>query len=136
MSSKKKLRNIRLSAPICTAAASLIGFGVIFLMVLLIAFIITKLDVADNVISFMTSAALCTGAYVGGFISAKRRRKNGLLMGILCGVFIFFVIFVLSLLFAKTAGGMNGSSKLVLTLIFGAIGGVVGVNSKNNKFYR
>lgn len=136
MSSKKKLRNIRLSAPICTAAASLIGFGVIFLMVLLIAFIITKLDVADNVISFMTSAALCTGAYVGGFISAKRRRKNGLLMGILCGVFIFFVIFVLSLLFAKTAGEMNGSSKLVLTLIFGAIGGVVGVNSKNNKFYR
>lgn len=134
MSRRKKLFLGRMSVLTNTAVSSLVGFAAVFVLVLLFAFIITKIDASETIISVMTSVALCVGAYVGGVVSAKKRRKNGLLMGVLCGVFMFFVIFVLSTFFAQTAESFSGSTKLIMTLIFSAVGGIVGVNSKDNRF--
>ena len=134
MARTRKPNSLRGSAVSCTFISALAGLGVIFALILLFAYLITKIDLSDTIISVLTSAALCVGAYTGGLISAKKRRKNGLLMGILCGVFMFFIIFIISSFFAQTAAGFSGSSKLVMTLIFAAVGGVVGINSKNNRY--
>lgn len=111
--------------------SSLVAFAVIFLIIVVFAFIITKVDASDFVLSVMSTIALCVGAYTGGFVSGKHRRKNGLLMGILCGVFIFLTIVILSAVFSKTVESFSVPVKLILTLICAGIGGVVGVNSKN-----
>ena len=131
---RRKITGARLSALGCTAVSALIGFSVVFLLIIIFAYLITKIDAADTVVSVMTSAALCVGAYAGGFISARKRRKNGLFMGVLCGIFMFFVIFIISTFFAQTISGFSGSAKLIMTLIFGALGGIVGVNSKSRRF--
>jgi putative membrane protein (TIGR04086 family) len=55
-------------------------------------------------------------------------------MGILCGVFVFIIIILLSHFFSKTAESFSMPTKLVLTLICAGIGGVVGVNSKHGRF--
>ena len=44
------------------------------------------------------------------------------------------VIFIISTFFAQTISGFSGSAKLIMTLIFGALGGIVGVNSKSRRF--
>lgn len=134
MARRKKFRERRFTTIAGTALSALIGFIVIFIIVLLFAFLMTKIDATDTIVSAMTACALCVGAYTGGFISAKRRRKNGLLMGILCGVFMFFVIFILSTFCVQTIAGLSGSTKLIMTLICSAIGGIVGVNSKHSKY--
>lgn len=134
MSKRKKFANGRLSVLTNTAFSALSGFAIIIVCILAFAFIITKIDVTDKVVSVLSSAALCAGAYAGGFISAKKRRKNGLFMGVLCGLFMFFIILVVSTFFIQTISGFSPSLKLILTLLFGAIGGIVGVNSKNNRF--
>ena len=104
----KDLRTFRtVSEPLFSAV---IAFGIMLLIIGGFAFIITKIDAQDFMLSVMSTAALAVGAYAGGYISGKRRRRNGLLMGVLCGVFIF----------------------LVITLVCAAAGGVVGVNSKRN----
>ena len=131
---RRKNTGARLSALGCTAVSALIGFSVVFLLIIIFAYLITKIDAADTVVSVMTSAALYDGAYAGGFISARTRRKNGLFMGVLCGIFMFFVIFIISTFFAQTISGFSGSAKLIMTLIFGALGGIVGVNSKSRRF--
>ena len=134
MSKRKRFTNVRLSVLTNTAFSALSGFAIIIVCILAFAFIITKIDVTDKVVSVLSSAALCAGAYAGGFISAKKRRKNGLFMGVLCGLFMFFIILIVSTFFIQTISGFSPSLKLILTLIFGAIGGIVGVNSKNNRF--
>ena len=134
MSKRKKFANGRLSVLTNTAFSALSGFAIIIVCILAFAFIITKIDVTDKVVSVLSSAALCAGAYAGGFISAKKRRKNGLFMGVLCGLFMFFIILIISTFFIQTISGFSPSLKLILTLLFGAIGGIVGVNSKNNRF--
>lgn len=134
MPRKRKPLQGRLSVLTNTAFSALLGFAVVFVCILAFAFIITKIDVTDKIVSVLSSAALCVGAYAGGFISAKRRRKNGLFMGVLCGLFMFFVILIISTFFVQTISGFSPSLKLILTLVFGAVGGIVGVNSKNSRF--
>lgn len=124
----------RLSLVADTIFSSLAGFVIIFVCILFFAFIITKIDATEKVISMMTGFALCVGAYAGGFISAKKRRRNGLFMGVICGLFMFLVILVIGSFFLKTVAGLSPSLKFTLTLICGGIGGIVGVNSKHSRF--
>uniref|UniRef100_UPI003FD8D250 TIGR04086 family membrane protein n=1 Tax=Ruminococcus bicirculans (ex Wegman et al. 2014) TaxID=1160721 RepID=UPI003FD8D250 len=85
-------------------------------------------------LSVMATAALGFGAYAGGHVCGKRQRRNGLLSGVLRGVFIFLIIVILSALFSKAAESFSVPAKLVLTLVCAGVGGVVGVNSKSSRF--
>lgn len=134
MTKLKKVLNGRLSVAADTVFSSLMGFVIVFLCVLFFAFLITKINATDKIISVMSGIALCVGAYTGGFISAKKRKKNGLLMGVLCGLFMFLIILIIGSVFVKAVSGCSPSVKLILTLICGGVGGIVGVNSKNSRF--
>ena len=103
MRSKKRYRNL-LSGAAGMLLSALAGFSLVFLGLLLFSFIMTRIDVSEPVLSVLTSLALCVGAYVGGYTASRRRRRNGLLMGVCCGLFMFLVIFALSYFFAGTAG--------------------------------
>ncbi|MDO5125381.1 MAG: TIGR04086 family membrane protein [Ruminococcus sp.] len=114
--------------------SSIGGFAVILLCILVFAFIISKIDVNDSIVTVLSCVALCVGAYAGGYFAAKKRRKNGLLMGVICSLFMFFVILMISMFFIRTIAGFSPSLKLLLTIVCGAVGGIVGVNSKNSRF--
>lgn len=134
MPKKRHFSQDKLSVLTSMFFSSVRGFAIVILLIFVFAFFITKIDVTDKIVKVLSSIALCTGAYVGGFFAAKKRRKNGLLMGLLCGLFMFFVIFVIGAVFIRTISGFSPSLKLVLTLVFGAVGGIVGVNSKNSRY--
>ncbi len=125
----KNRRITAFTAPLLSAFAAL---GVVAVILLIFAFLISKIDAKDFTLSVMSTIALAVGAYVGGYISGKRRKHNGLLMGALCGVFIFLIILFLGAFFSKTVESFPASAKLVVTLICAAVGGVVGVNSKSS----
>ena len=121
----------KLSVLSSTALSACVGCGAIFVAVLAFAYVITKIDATDLM---MSTAALGIGAYAGGYVCGKRQRRNGLLSGVLCGVFIFLIIVILSALFSKAAESFSVPAKLVLTLVCAGVGGVVGVNSKSSRF--
>lgn len=108
------------------------AFAVIIGVLCIFAFFLTKIDASDLTLSVMSTVALGTGAYAGGYVSAKRRKRNGLLMGVLCGIFIFLTIMILSAFFSKAVESFSPSAKLVVTLVCAAVGGVVGVNSRKS----
>lgn len=111
-----------------------IGFLAIMGCLFLFSAIISKIDLPKQTLAFLSTISLCVGAYAGGFSSGTKNRKNGLLMGLLTGGVMFLVIFVLSLIFAKTAVTLSGFSKLFWAIIFGSVGGIVGVNSKRQNY--
>ena len=120
----------KLSVLSSTAISACVGCGAIFVAVLAFAYVITKIDATDLMLSVMSTAALGIGAYAGGYVCGKRQRRNG----VLCGVFIFLIIVILSALFSKAAESFSVPAKLVLTLVCAGVGGVVGVNSKSSRF--
>ena len=128
------IRNKRASIVTTAAGSAVFSCAVICAVVLLLAFFVSKIDATDIILSAMSTLALCAGAFSGGYVSGKRRRRFGLLMGVLCGVFVFIIIVIVSHFFAKTVESFSMTTKLILTLIFAGIGGVAGVNSKQGKF--
>ena len=77
-----------------------------------------------------TAVSAAAGGVVSGYICGKYRRRRGLADGIICGG-------VLGLMLAAAAVAVTGDLpavwKLILLLIAGAVGGVMGVNSKRPK---
>lgn len=127
-------KNPFLSGALTSVISALGGFAAVFASVLVIGLIMTKIDISEQVLSVLTSAGLCVGAFTGGYIASRRRRHNGLLMGLLCGLTMFGVIFVGSYIFAGAAGGFSASTKLIITLIGAGAGGIAGVNSNGTRF--
>ena len=134
MTKHKCIKRMRSAAVSRTVLSAGWGLLIILLIVLAFSYLMTKIDVSDDVVSVITAAALCFGAYGGGYVSAKHHRRNGLVMGIACGCVIFLVLLVLSIFFAKSTQGLSGGAKLFMVLMCGSVGGIVGVNSKYNKY--
>ena len=104
-----------------------IGFIITAAIFLLVSFIMTKIEL-------ISVSALALGTYFGGFICAKKYRKNGLIRGAVCGFSIFLTVTILGSIFAGSILSFSASSKLLLVVITGAVGGAVGVNSKRRRY--
>ena len=118
----------------CSASSSLVGIIVIFVCLLIFSAFMTKFDAPEPLVVVMSSIALCVGAYTGGYIASKRRRQNGLLLGVLTGIIIYCIIFFLGMIFARNSISLSFINKMIMTVICAAIGGVVGVNSKGKRY--
>ena len=109
--------------------AGLACVGAVFLAVTLFSAIATVVDFGDGAFTVMAAIALCAGCFSAGFTAAKRRRRNGLKVGLACGAIIFAVTLLGGIIFVRgfSAGGFF--TKLLMILSCSAIGGIFGVNS-------
>lgn len=117
-----------------TFMAILAGFLVTALVLLFFSFILTKIDAPENVIKLLSTVALGVGTYFGGYICSKHKHNKGIYRGALCGFLMFCIIVVFGAIFADTVLSFSATTKLVLTLVCGAIGGIVGANSKFKRY--
>lgn len=124
----------KLSLFTTAAGSAIVSCFVTGAVIMVLGFIVARIDATDIILSAMSTLALCIGAFAGGYVSGKKHRKNGLLLGALCGVFVFILIVVVSHFFSKTVESFSMPTKLVLTVLCAGIGGVVGVNSKHSRF--
>ncbi len=134
MQRRSTINSFKSSRLYCTASSSFVGIVVILICLLIFSLFMTKFDAPEPMVSVMSSLALCVGAYVGGYIAAKRKRQNGIIIGILTGIFIYCIIFFAGVIFAKNSISFSFLTKLIMTLICAAIGGVFGVNSKGKRY--
>ena len=103
--------------------------GAAFTTVTIFSAIATIIDLSDGTYNIMSSAALCAGCFAAAYTAAKRRKKQGLRVGLACGGIIFAVTLLLGIIFVKgfSAGGFF--TKLLIILACSAVGGIIGVNS-------
>lgn len=114
--------------------SALFGIAVIFACLMGFAFVLSRINAPALLVSAFSTAALGLGTYCGGYICARKRRRSGMAMGVLCGVIIFMIVLIIGTLFAKAALGIGAGGKLVLAVVCGAVGGVVGVNTKSKRY--
>lgn len=94
----------------------------------------TKIDVPKSITQVLSIAALALGSYFGGYICAKKYRKNGLFRGAACGFIIFVAVMIIGSVFAGSVISLTSSTKLLLVIAAGAVGGAIGVNSKRRRY--
>ncbi len=104
-------------------------FGAVFVTLLIFSGIASVIDLSDGAFTVMSSIALCAGCFGASYIAAKKRRKNGLKTGLLCGAIIFAVTFLGGIIFVRSFSVGGFFTKLLIILVCSSLGGIIGVNS-------
>lgn len=101
------------------------------------AVILSYTPLSEGAIPYISFAAQIIGSAIAGFIPAKRAGVKGLITG---GVSALLYMLILWLISSLVADGFFVSKHVItmflLSLVFGALGGITGVNFKdtnNNK---
>ncbi|MCM1299136.1 MAG: TIGR04086 family membrane protein [Firmicutes bacterium] len=77
-------------------------------------------------------ASLCVAALCGGYRLGRFKQRGGIKQGCLCGVSLFVIGLILSLIFGSVSFG-GALVRLALCLFFGVFGSVWGVNRRVDK---
>lgn len=102
------------------------------LVLMQFSLIIVLLSPSDGVIMAMSLAVLSVFSYLSAYISTQIYRSRGLLQGIICGLLPIIPATVISC----AVNGYLSDYMLIkgaASVIMGAAGGVVGVNTKKTK---
>lgn len=122
----ERLRKERITAVVCSVLACI---GAVFVTSLIFSAIATVIDLSEGAFTVMSSIALCAGCFGASFVAAKRRRRDGLKTGLLCGTIIFGVTLLGGIIFVRSFSVGGFFTKLLIILICSSLGGIIGVNS-------
>lgn len=79
--------------------------------------------------------SLGMGCFAASFYASKKIGKRGLIIGSVIGGITFLMITLISLMASKDIFTLNTLFKLIIIMLMSFIGGVLGVNSKQNQKY-
>lgn len=103
----------------------LISYIVTAVLLLLISFLLLKLNLPSAVISGLINVTYILSAFAGGFFLGKKTEQKKFLWGLALGTFYFIILMLVSII-------MNGSihvgsllTVLVITGLSGMLGGMI-----------
>jgi len=107
-------------------------FSIIFLFILSI--VLTYTDVTEEIVEPIIMIVSAISILIGSSIGISKIKKRGIINGALIGTIYFFTMFILSSLISRNFS--FSKEMLIITflgIIFGIIGGIIGVNATNHR---
>lgn len=106
---------------------TVIGLAVVSLISGAIAF---KLDLADEIMYYVTFPVIAVVALVNGFFLAREIKSKGWLVGIISNVVFMTYLIIGHLISKENRFDKYFAIKIAIVIIVGIVGGVIGVNKK------
>lgn len=111
-----------------SAAAGLVVF---LFTTFIFALILTYTDFSDEFIKILSYLSVILSSYVTSFLAIKLIKKNGIITGLVSGLFVFLFIIILKLIFVgKVAFGINLLVLFIITIGISIINAIILVNKK------
>lgn len=85
---------------------------------------------------YLAAAAIAVGTFAGGYIAAAIAGSRGLITGLLCGAGVTVCLLILGLCSGSFQPGAMTLIRAAVSLVFAALGGVKGINSKEKLHIR
>ena len=111
------------------------GISVVFTLIvfLVAALLLSYTPLAEESIPYIAFITEGIGAAISGFVPAKKTGRNGVVTGVLCGILYILIIWICA---SVTSDGLFFAPHIfimvAISVIMGAIGGILGVNLKSN----
>ena len=105
------------------------------LAMLLFAVVLYFLEGGFQYSPLFASISLGLWCFVASLYASKKIGQKGLLVGSIIGGVTFAIITLASLMASKDVFTLNTLFKLIILMLMSFIGGVLGVNSKQNQKY-
>jgi len=105
----------------------LFSYIITALLLLIISFLLLKIDLAGAVISGVINVTYIISAFMGGFFVGKKVEQKRFLWGLVVGVFYFIILMLVSLVMNRVGPLPVGSllTVFVITSLSGMLGGMI-----------
>ena len=116
-----------------TTIAKGIGISLMITVIALTIFsiILTYTNIEENVINPVIMIITAISILIGSSIENTKLKKNGLINGgMIGGCYILIIYLISSILNWKFSLNVNSLIMIVAAIIFGILGGIIGVNRK------
>ncbi len=110
-----------------------VGALTCLLLLLIMAAVMAAQNVPQTAVTPMAVAAAAAAAFLGGLTSARIAKERGLLVGVLCGLLMYVVVALAGFALLREIRGTYALLKLFVLVGCGAIGGLIGVNTKQSR---
>lgn len=94
-----------------------------FLLLLIFAAIVFKMECGDNVISWGIAVIYFLSAFFGGMIAGKMKKSRRLIWGLIIGTAYVAVLVIVSLIMGNV---VDGQTNIAIALGISIIGGILG----------
>lgn len=127
---KTPAERLRKERMIMVVHSILACIGAVFVISLFFSWIATIIDFDNSSFRLMSSVALCAGCFGASFAAAKKRQKDGLKTGLMCGVIIFGITLLGGFIFVRSFSVGGFFTKVLIIMVCSSLGGIIGVNSR------
>ena len=110
-----------------------VGIALISTIILLIIFsiVLTYTNIQENVINPVIMLITAISILIGSSLGNIKIKKNGLINGgIIGGIYILTIYLISSILYWKFSLNIQSIIMIIVSIIFGILGGIIGVNKK------
>ena len=102
-----------------------------FILLLILAAILTYSEISETIINPVIIVITAISILIGSSIGNVKIKKNGLVNGALVGgIYIFTIYLISSILNWRFGLEIQSIIMIVVGMIFGILGGIIGVNKK------
>ena len=110
---------------------TMVSIGVTLVLLLIFATILTYTNIAESTIPAVIIVITAISLLIGSTIASRSMRKNGLLNGAMIGTIYLLIIYIISSIIGGSfAINLKSIIMIIAGMLFGIIGGIVGVNTK------
>lgn len=126
-------KNISVSKPRVFGVGILISAVISIIFLFLFAFILTIGNFSEDMALPLSSVSLGIGSFIGARYAAKKINEKGYLCGLIIGFSVFIINLIISLIFNSDNITLFSFIRLVIILLMAMLGGILGINSKDNR---
>ena len=110
-----------------------VSIAVVFVVLALSSIILLKTNMNDALVNVLNLISFSIGAFTGGLTISKLFKEKGLAYGLINGLVLFSISFIISLVINFSAPSLFSLIKLIAISFFSLVGGVIGVNTKKKR---
>lgn len=113
----------------------LIGIIVSIVVLMIFSLVITLKHIPQGLVPTFSAISVAIGGFSSGLSCAKFLKRDGLIFGLISGGCLFIMLALTGLAFGQSDINYLTAIRLAISLICGALGGVLGVNTRKSKKY-
>ena len=112
---------------------TVISLVLTLLLLLVFAIILTYTNVSESMIPAVIIVITAISLLIGSSIANKKIKKNGILNGgMIGGIYLLSLYIISSVINGSFSMGLKSIIMVTIGILFGIIGGIIGVNSKKS----
>ena len=114
---------------------ALIFLGVTAAALLVFATVMYLIEGGYEYSPLFATISAAMGSLVSSLFFARKKQKNGLLIGAAMGIIVFLLLLITALILGNFKPSINTLFRFVIIMLSSLIGGVIGVNKNSNPKY-